>query len=166
MNNWCKKGGATLIELIVILAVVGVLLALAQPRLTPILANRRLDAAARMLKSDLEELRNRAAARSAGPSSSESYSIDLSVLTNSYQLDFGGQSVTRYLGSKEMGQPDVRGVSIVSADLGATPYQMRFYYDGGPDEGGYIELGNEAGRLCYVVVEDGSGRVTISDVHP
>lgn len=72
--------GYSLIELVLVLAIMGIITALAVPRYSNSVARYRADAAARRIASDLELVQSRAYSRNA------TQSAVFSIASNSYQL--------------------------------------------------------------------------------
>jgi len=80
LNSNFDRRGFTLVELVVVLAIMAIVAALAVPRYANSLARYRADAAARRIASDIELLQSRAYSRNA------THSAVFSVVSNSYLL--------------------------------------------------------------------------------
>jgi prepilin-type N-terminal cleavage/methylation domain-containing protein len=140
----------SLLELVVVLAIVSILAAMAIPRFAGSVTRQRVDGAARRLAADIELARNRAGQTSAGTK------VVFSVAANAYQLN-GVQDPDRpgreYAVSLAL--PPFN-VNVISADFGGDT-QLQFDGYGCPDSGGSVTIG--AGDCQRTVTIDGASAV-------
>jgi len=141
-----RRGAFTLLELLVVMAIMSVLAAMAVPRYGRAMARYRVEAAARRVQADLAYARQRARTLSQGvtvsfDAAAETYSIvgmpDPDRKKASYQVDV---SQSPYLGS------------IDSVDFGGAA-TVTFSGFGIPDAGGDVKVGS--GNYTKTVYVDG-----------
>jgi prepilin-type N-terminal cleavage/methylation domain-containing protein len=147
------RQGISLTELVVVLAIIGILSAIAVPRYAASLINYRLDAAARRIAADL------ALARSQAMTTSRSQPVAFNVAAGTYQmagvltLDRRGTDYSVALGS------DPYFVKLLSANFGGNP-TVTFDAYGGADSSGTVVL--EAGGTQKTVSLDRyTGKATV-----
>ena len=147
------RTGFSLLELVMVVAIIGVLAAIAAPRYGRAIARYRADMAARRIAADLA-LAGRAA-RTAGASKTVSFSVA------------GAEYTIPGLPSLRDSTADYRVVlsdspyqaAVVSADFGGDA-DVAFDGYGTPDSGGSISI--QVGEYTKTVVLDaGSGKATI-----
>lgn len=128
-----RRVGHTLLELVIVVAIVGIVSAIAVPRYASYLGHQRVDAAARRVVLDLSLARNRARISSTG------VTVSFDAVTNRYQI-LGMTDPDRKIatyGVRLSGDP--YGVDLVSADFGGDS-EVIFTGYGNPDSGGTVVL--------------------------
>jgi len=145
--------GFSLLELVLVLAIVATLAAIAIPRYQGSLARYRADLAARRIVADLS------LARSNAKADSSSRSVVFSVSANNYQMpDLPGLD-----GASGSYIVELRGLpyeaDLISADFGGDQ-QVIFSGWGIPDSGGSVVL-TVGSEQRTVVVDAESGKATI-----
>jgi len=137
-----KACGFTLLELLVVLAIAGMLMALVPPVVSAVVPGTRVKVAARDLAATLREARNLAVMRST------TIDVQFDAETQTYVVAGGKPEALPY------------GAAItIAAD--ETPYTLRFYADGSSN-GMTARLGPETGG--YIVSVDWlMGRVTLAE---
>ncbi|MHC5022367.1 MAG: pilus assembly FimT family protein [Planctomycetota bacterium] len=147
--------GFSLLELVLVLAIIATAAAIAAPRYASSLARYRVEAAARRVKADVDAVRARAQATSAP------WTIEFNAAENSYQvydgIDSGNAgSVTEVL----LGAPPYES-TIYSVNL---PAKAAIVFDGygTPDQAGAIIL-ESGGYFVKVSIMVDSGSSVISE---
>jgi type IV fimbrial biogenesis protein FimT len=151
--SYLHRQGLSLTELVVVLAIIGILSAIAVPRYAASLVNYRLDAAARRIAADLE------IARSQALTTSQSQAVVFNVAAGTYQmtgvlaLDRRSTNYSVALGS------DPYFVKLLSANFGGNS-TVTFDAYGGADASGTVVL--EAGGIQKTVALDRyTGKATV-----
>ena len=142
-NNPRRSAGFTLIELVIVMVIVGVLAAIALPRMSQAAERQRLDAASKRVIADFALAQTRARA------ASESVTINFDLDTNSYQLDaVGGDAITVQLGEEPY------GVKLSFAEFG-TGTTATFNGFGLPTATGEIMLSTNQGTTTILLLSSG-----------
>lgn len=160
-----KEEGFTVVEILVVLALMGLVAAIAMPDLRGHYARYELRTAAFRVAADLRDLEQLAAshrARGLDPETS-SYNVRFYPSSNGYQLNqVGGWSRMVYL------PPTVElvGTNIHEGDP-LNEHRLMFSMRGTPDVGGTITLrSRRTGELLYVIIAPVTGRVRVSPSPP
>ena len=148
-----SRAGFTLIELVIVLAILGVIAGIAVPRFASSQARYRADAAARRIVADLSLAQRQA--RFAG----ERRKIDFDLTRDSYALSRDdGEGNDIIIETIELSAEPYEA-TIVSADLGGN-LSIQFDGYGMPDSGGSIVV-QVSSRTTTVSVDAASGRATV-----
>ncbi len=154
----CRKArfAFTLLELIVVMAIIGVVASIAVPRYANFVARGRADAAARRVVADLAFAQR--LARQSGSAQRVSFSTDLDryVLVGVPDPDHAGQDYSVAL------PVDPYQARINSADFGGS-LEIVFDGYGVPDNGGavVVKVGDHARQID---VDPDTGRTTVCEV--
>ena len=150
-----QEKGLTLVELLCVLALLGLILAVAVPAVSGISDNRNLELAARGLASDLRRTQQRAI------TSGYEQRVEFRLFMNDYRIrDLGsGERVTIKL-------PEGINYRSVNFPSGSGHPTLVFHRSGAPGQGGTVGLTNESGDVLYVIVTPATGRVRISSSPP
>ena len=140
-----RHAGFTLIDLIVVMAIIAIVAAIATPRYANALTRYRAEAAARRVAADFELARQTAKSTSSSRTVKFDAVSDSYVIPNVRELDTAG---TMY--RVQLQDPPYQA-QIVSVDLGGD-WEITFDGFGMPDSGGFIIV--RAGDYQYTVVVD------------
>lgn len=144
--------GFTLIELVLVVAILAVVSAVAVPRVGNANTRYRADAAARRIAADLELARTRARIKST------SQTVTFDVAGNRYTLD-GMPDPDHVKNTYAVSlTPDPYGVTLTSATLGGDS-KIIFDRYGQPDSGGTITL-QVSWHTRTITIDTNSGQVT------
>jgi len=147
------RGAFTLIELVVVMAIVGLLTAVAVPVLGGSQSAHRADAAARRLASDL------ALAQSLAHAASAPRGVRIDPATESYETIEPGDPAPVATGRVDLNAPPIHAL-IGSARL---PADRTIWFDGHAMPGSGAEVRVGVGETWWaVVVDPGAGFVTSS----
>jgi len=142
-----KSRGFTLLEMVITIAILGILLTVAVPSLHQPLARYRLKSAGAQLASDLRWLRHQSIYGKAFV-----VNIVFDKYHNSYMIRDGAKAVVQR----------TLPPGIVMAELGLQQNPFSFTLSGAPSGGGgRIGLKNEYGERCYIHVMPSSGRIRV-----
>lgn len=149
-----SKKGFTILELMIVIAVMGIMATIAIPSYQTFMAQRRLNGAARLVMSDLMAARMQAVSKNNEfrlffVSNNPSYQI-LDDANNNGAINTGETVVVKNI------QTDYTGVTIANAT--ANP----IFYPRGTSNGTTVTISNVRGSK-YVIVAAFTGRVRISD---
>jgi prepilin-type N-terminal cleavage/methylation domain-containing protein len=148
-----RSRGFSLVEVVLVLAVVSVLAAVAVPRFTDFLARQRLDAACRRVVADLDYARRMARYLS------KSRTVKFNVAQGEYSLT-GVPDLDRPASTYTISlRKDPYEASILSVDIGGDT-EITFNGFGTPDSGGTIRL-LVGGQQKTITVDADTGRATI-----
>ncbi len=137
------RRGFSLLELVIVMALLAIIGGIAMPRYTASLAHHRAEAAARRIAADLAYLRQQARFTS----SSKTIAFDLAT------HQYSGSITTVMLGNEPY------EAVILSVDFGGDA-EIVFDGYGNPDSGGMVLI--QAGHRQKTITVDGdSGRVTV-----
>jgi len=142
----------TLLEIVLVLAIMGVIAGIATPRYATAISRFRVDTAARRLVRDLTTARERARALGASQSVTFTIASDTYEIAGLQGLDGSANYVVNVAG-----QP--YNASLVSADFGGAPSVVFDGY-GVPDSGGTVVL-NSGGYAKTVTVDPQTGRAAL-----
>jgi prepilin-type N-terminal cleavage/methylation domain-containing protein len=145
----------TAIELLCVLAILGLLAALAVPALADWAAAGALETAAHRLAQDMRRIQQ--AAITSGLTSE----IQFYEYANRYRLIDNAAD-------KEIFVDLPPGIAYRSNNfpVSAGKRTLKFYRSGAPNQGGSVGLKNERGEILYVIVTPATGRVRISPEPP
>ncbi|MBP2663160.1 MAG: hypothetical protein H6Q71_1108 [Firmicutes bacterium] len=143
-----QKCGFILIELIIVMAIIGLLSAMAIPKMNQTVAENELDGAARLLAADIRGLQQ----------------MTINGGNTAYKLRFINDTEPRY--NFTAGPQTVRKVYLPnSVKMMGYPVDIVFRLDGMPFIGGQtIELKSKVtGKSLYIKLAPVTGRVRITD---
>ena len=146
----------TIVELLVVLAIIAVSAAIAIPRYGDSIARFRIESAARRVGADLGY------ARSIASGSSASTTVAFNVATEAYTVGGAAHMDTRAAGYLVRLAVDPYYAAIVSADFGGDA-QVMFDGYGRPDSGGSVLVRNGAAQW-RIAVEAESGAIGVQRV--
>jgi len=148
--------GVTLVELLVVVALLGIILSVAVPRFYDFVPRIQLESAARGLSAEFRLAQQKAI------TTGKRCTIRFYLYGHRYRTFYPGSSESIDLPT---------GISYATinfpSDDGA--YGIRRLYfnrSGAPNRGGTVGLKNEYGDRIYVIVTPATGRVRISDIPP
>jgi prepilin-type N-terminal cleavage/methylation domain-containing protein len=148
-----RAAGFSLFELVLVVAIIGVLASIALPRYADAMLHHRAKAAARRIVADIAFARSRAVAQSANQSVVFDLLASTYVLSGAADLDRPGLTYSVDLAASPY------QVKIISIDFGGRP-NVNFDGYGMPDSGGAVVL--SAGRFTKQIVLDAlTAEVTI-----
>jgi general secretion pathway protein H len=146
------RAGFTLLELLVVLAIMGLMMVIAAPRIAGVLPGAELDSGTRQLASGLREARSKAV------SLNRQVPFILSGSANSYSIGTGRTA------SKAGTLPDNIAITLWTGTTevtGANQGAIRFFPDGS-STGGRIELAGKAGKR-RIEVDWLTGRIRLGE---
>lgn len=148
--------GISLIEIVVTIAIIGILSAIAVPNIIGWRGARKLDGAARNFMADMELARIKAIREA------EDVSVVFDLANNSYQIfvdintDYTIQADDSLVRERTM----PAGITIPSTTFSAPNHRMHYNSRGMPDIFGTARFRNSAGNQLEVVVSN-TGRLRI-----
>lgn len=148
----------TLVELLCVIGLLSLLLLLAVPAMADFGAKRSLEIAARTMAIDLRKTQQKAI------TSGWSQFVE-------FRKDAQGNDIYRLKDGKTSKYVNVSLPEGISIQANNFPFSgsvrtLRFMRSGAPIPGGTVTLQNRAGRLLYVIVTPGTGRVRVSETPP
>ncbi len=147
----------TLVELLCVVALLGLLTMIAMPAVQDVGRRRPLEIAARSLATDMRRCQQTAIVSGSGRC------IEFLLYSDFYHYRIKNCSTFE---TEKISFPE--GVSYRSTTFptsGSTP-RVRFNPDGAPNAGGTVVLQNSRGDLLYVITTPATGRVRVSDKPP
>jgi prepilin-type N-terminal cleavage/methylation domain-containing protein len=157
VRKYSKEGAFTLVELLCVVALLGMIMLVAMPALQDTGRKRNLEIAARTLATDMRRCQQ-AAITTGTP-----YCLEFLVYNESYHYRFKNCQTSK---SERISFPE--GVNYRSTTFridGGFP-KLRFNPNGAPNFGGTVVLCNSADDILYVIVTPATGRVRISEDPP
>ena len=148
-----NKAGVTLIELVAVLAIVGMLSVLAIPSIQNMLENQQLNADAAKLALVLRS------ARQTAISAEKAQVVEFISATKRYRLNYDAN----YYFGDNVAYSAVIGFSPATPN---GPPACIFLPSGAPSKGGTIAIANRQGKLKYIIINPVAGRVRVSDSPP
>ncbi|MEW6253358.1 MAG: GspH/FimT family pseudopilin [Planctomycetota bacterium] len=148
-----RRDAFSLVELVLIIAILAVMASVAAPRFSNSINRQRLDAAARRIVADLEIARRRAEQASAGQRV-----VFSAAPASSYRLV--GMADPDHPAREFIVQLADHGVYIVTADFGGDA-ELVFNGYGSPDSGGSIVI--QAGRARRTVSLAANGELSVAE---
>ncbi len=145
----------TLVELLYVLALIGIIAVVAVPALHGLGQQHNLEIAARTMATEMRKAQQRAITAGCGQI------IEFRLNNNRYRI-VDGKTNEFYIIDLPEG---ITYKDIVFPTFENIHY-LRYNYNGSPSSGGTIALGNSAGDRLYVIVTPATGRVRISDNPP
>ena len=147
----------TLVELLCVVALLGLLTMIAIPAVQDVSRKRPLEIAARSLATDMRRCQQTAIVTGGGRC------LEFLLYSNVYHYRIKNCSTSE---TEKISFPE--GITYHSTTIptsGGIP-RLRFNPDGAPNVGGTVILQNKRGDILYVIVTPATGRVRISDKPP
>lgn len=147
----------TLVELLCVVALIGLLTMIAMPAVQDVSRKRPLEIAARSLATDMRRCQQTAIVTGGGRC------LEFLLYSNVYHYRIKNCSTSE---TEKISFPE--GITYRSTTFptsGGIP-RLRFSPDGAPNAGGTVVLQNKRGDILYVIVTPATGRVRISDKPP
>ena len=146
-GNIKRKKGYTLVELILVIALVGIVLSISLPSFQIILKTAEKKELMEF-KRDLNFARNSAVMENAV------YSIEIDIVENQYFITKDKVKTRNTIKNKKF----VNGIVLKEDNLG---HSLTFYASGSPEEAGTIELSNKKGERIYITITPATGKVNL-----
>jgi prepilin-type N-terminal cleavage/methylation domain-containing protein len=147
----------TLVELLCVLALLGLLTMIAMPAVRDVSRKRPLEIAARSLTTDMRRCQQTAIVSGGGRC------LEFLLYSNIYHYRIKNCNTSE---TERISFPE--GITYRSTTFptsGGIP-RLRFNPDGAPNAGGTVVLQNSRGDILYVIVTPATGRVRVSDKPP
>lgn len=149
-----KEDAYTLVEVLCVLALLGIMFLIAVPAVHSLGQRNSLETAARTMVSEMRKAQQKAITAGCGQ-------IIEFRCQDSYRITDSKTEETYYVHL-----PD--GVSFRAVNFPMSDHirYLRFNYNGSPSSGGTVTLINNSGAVLYVIVTPATGRVRISEDPP
>ena len=151
-----RLGGFSLLELVMVLAIVGITTAIAVPRYMSSIQNYRLNASAQRIVTDLSFARSQAKSTSSSRTFQVSVVDDAYLISEENQID---QAADTYRVDLKLAPYHT---SIKSIDLGGDA-QLVFNGFGDPDANGAIIINTLQGKKA-ILIDSVTGEISITEV--
>jgi prepilin-type N-terminal cleavage/methylation domain-containing protein len=150
-----EEAGFTLVELLCVIALLGMIISLAAPAMTAVGGSRNLELAARSMAMDMRRTQQRSI------TAGWTQRIEFRIYNNDYRIKDGKTGAVERISLPE-------GVSYRSVNFPTDGgyHVLSFNRSGAPNRGGTVALANASGELIYIIVTPATGRVRISESPP
>ncbi|MFN0195847.1 MAG: Tfp pilus assembly protein FimT/FimU [Planctomycetaceae bacterium] len=152
-SRTANRSGVTLIDMACTTLLIGVMAAVAVPRLSSSINYYRIESASKQIASEIEMVRRYA--KATGKNQSVTFDLALNKITMSAMADMDHPASYRSVSLNNLNGT----VTLVSASFGGIP-TLTFDMHGKPVNGGTIQI-LSGGTVKYIVVNGTSGRISI-----
>jgi prepilin-type N-terminal cleavage/methylation domain-containing protein len=147
----------TLVELLCVVALLGLLTMIAMPAVQDVGRKRPLEIAARSLATDMRRCQQTAIISGGGRC------IEFLLYSNSYHYRIKNCSTSE---TERISFPEGITYRLITFPTSGGIPRLRFNPDGAPNAGGTVIMQNSRGDILHVIVTPATGRVRISDKPP